>query len=64
MRLRTLQITAALAAIVAFVLAFVVAGIALVSGAFMRSPGWPGASSNRFTGARIDTPLEFDGLMA
>ncbi|MDZ4362097.1 hypothetical protein [Brevundimonas sp.] len=35
MRLRTLQIIVALAAIVAFVLAFVVAGIALVSGAFM-----------------------------
>jgi len=35
MRLRTVQIIAALTAILAFVLAFMAVGIALVSGAFM-----------------------------
>ncbi|WOB78426.1 hypothetical protein [Brevundimonas nasdae] len=35
MRLRTIQIVAGLAAAVAFVLAFMVAGAALISGVFM-----------------------------
>ena len=49
MRLQTIQIIAGLAAAVAFVLAFMAAGAALVSGLFMfaglapPSAGWPTA---------------------